>query len=326
MKIEKGKLYYNTALGKLEKSTHTYEIEEGLLTDKIAVHCPTKEDWEYVVSKGYKLTTTWYKDSNYGLYSGTFFCSKNNYHVITIDQFKEFYPPQINIMKIEKGNKFLCIKDVVMSDGDVAYKKGVIYHSEYDCFISGSDGDSYSFLVFWTPDSGYDVDDYFKPLSEVDRIYTDATSRLRELYEGYKGDKFGDPTKAKFFGVKFSDGEVLYLSANDEYENPFFNRDYVTEDTFIELTGLTDKHVIDQDEYSWVNNGLQDISVKKTFNPQPYYDNSKGSLYKVATERGWNAYLFDLVKRLERGGKKDPLRQEIEKSIDVLKIWLNEID
>lgn len=32
------------------------------------------------------------------------------------------------------------------------------------------------------------------------------------------------------------------------------------------------------------------------------------------------------VKRLERGDKKDPLRQEIEKSIDVLKIWLNEID
>lgn len=31
------------------------------------------------------------------------------------------------------------------------------------------------------------------------------------------------------------------------------------------------------------------------------------------------------VKRLERGGKKDPLKQEIEKSIDVLKIWLNEL-
>lgn len=66
-------------------------------------------------------------------------------------------------------------------------------------------------------------------------------------------------------------------------------------------------------------------SEQEVFNPKSYYDNSKGSLYKVATERGWNAYLFDLVKRLERGGKKDPLRQEIEKSIDVLKIWLNEL-
>lgn len=65
---------------------------------------------------------------------------------------------------------------------------------------------------------------------------------------------------------------------------------------------------------------------EEVFNPQPHYDNSKGSLYKVGTERGWNPYLFDVVKRLERGGKKDPLKQEIEKSIDVLKIWLNELD
>jgi len=56
-----------------------------------------------------------------------------------------------------------------------------------------------------------------------------------------------------------------------------------------------------------------------------YYDNSKGSLYKVATDRKWNSYIFDVVKRLERGGKKDPLKQEIEKSIAVLELWLSEI-
>lgn len=56
-----------------------------------------------------------------------------------------------------------------------------------------------------------------------------------------------------------------------------------------------------------------------------YYDNSKGSLYKIANQRKWNAYVFDIVKRLERGGKKDPLKQEIEKSIVVLQIWLSEL-
>jgi|688.fasta_scaffold535374_1 hypothetical protein len=59
-------------------------------------------------------------------------------------------------------------------------------------------------------------------------------------------------------------------------------------------------------------------------NAPKYYDNKKGSLYKVATERGWNPYLFDVVKRLERGGKKDPLRQEIEKTKLVLDLWLKE--
>lgn len=58
-----------------------------------------------------------------------------------------------------------------------------------------------------------------------------------------------------------------------------------------------------------------------------YYaeNNKKGSLYKVAEERGWNAYLFDIVKRLERGGKKDPIKQEITKSIGVLNLWLKEL-
>ena len=55
-----------------------------------------------------------------------------------------------------------------------------------------------------------------------------------------------------------------------------------------------------------------------------YYNNEKGSLYKVANERGWNPYLFDIVKRLERGGKKDPLKQEIEKTKLVLDLWLRE--
>lgn len=65
---------------------------------------------------------------------------------------------------------------------------------------------------------------------------------------------------------------------------------------------------------------------KKTKLPS-YYDNGKnrgGSLYNVATKRGWNAYLFDVVKRLERGGKKDDLELEITKSIGVLELWLKE--
>ena len=55
-----------------------------------------------------------------------------------------------------------------------------------------------------------------------------------------------------------------------------------------------------------------------------HYDNKKGTLYKVATERGWNSYLFDIVKRLERADKKGDFKQDLEKSINVIKLWLNE--
>jgi len=57
-----------------------------------------------------------------------------------------------------------------------------------------------------------------------------------------------------------------------------------------------------------------------------YYNNDNGSLYKIAKQRGWSPYAFDVVKRLDRGGKKDPLRQEIEKSIGVLQLWLKELE
>lgn len=64
----------------------------------------------------------------------------------------------------------------------------------------------------------------------------------------------------------------------------------------------------------------------KNLTEPTYYDNSKGSLYKIAEQRGWSPYTFDVVKRLDRGGKKDPLRQEIEKSIVVLQLWLKELE
>jgi hypothetical protein len=55
-----------------------------------------------------------------------------------------------------------------------------------------------------------------------------------------------------------------------------------------------------------------------------HYDNSKGTLYKVANERGWNSYLFDIVKRLERAEKKGEFKTDLEKSINVIKLWLKE--
>jgi len=55
-----------------------------------------------------------------------------------------------------------------------------------------------------------------------------------------------------------------------------------------------------------------------------HYDNSKGTLYKVANERGWNSYIFDIVKRLERAEKKGEFKSDLQKSINVIQLWLKE--
>lgn len=59
-------------------------------------------------------------------------------------------------------------------------------------------------------------------------------------------------------------------------------------------------------------------------NTPSHYDNSKGTLYKVAKERGWNAYLFDITKRLERAEKKGEFESDLRKSIAVIELWLKE--
>lgn len=103
MKIEKGKLYYIE--GNIYKSLDDTIIvdSKGIefqlfgtttgISNKIAVHCPTKEDWEYVVSKGYYLGAAYiFDDYAYDLYYADFTSLRTPDVTITIDQFKEFYP------------------------------------------------------------------------------------------------------------------------------------------------------------------------------------------------------------------------------------------
>ena len=45
-----------------------------------------------------------------------------------------------------------------------------------------------------------------------------------------------------------------------------------------------------------------------------YYNNDNGSLYKIAEQRGWNAYQFDIVKRIDRALKKGLFLEDLEKT------------
>ena len=55
-----------------------------------------------------------------------------------------------------------------------------------------------------------------------------------------------------------------------------------------------------------------------------HYDNTHGSLYKVAQERGWNAYQFDIVKRIDRALKKGQFKSDLEKTKRVIDLWYSE--
>lgn len=77
-------------------------------------------------------------------------------------------------------------------------------------------------------------------------------------------------------------------------------------------------------EFKLVEEPKTDPIVESVINTPSHYDNSKGTLYKVAQERGWNAYLFDIVKRLERAEKKGVFDEDLDKSIAVIQLWKKE--
>lgn len=65
---------------------------------------------------------------------------------------------EIKKYKVTKGTPYKCIKDVVTSDGELAYIKGVTYLSESDNCITDEEGDSEH---YWTAGTG--VLDFFIP-------------------------------------------------------------------------------------------------------------------------------------------------------------------
>ena len=129
MKIEKGKLYYDKVNKEVRLAyTDFYDDNEVRFTDKIAVHCPTKDDWDYVVKR---LNLTWAVESHFSrykniviyinedLFGGLEYIDKN-YHIITIDQFKQFYPSneeQDKFAELKEAHKNGAIIECLQTDG-----------------------------------------------------------------------------------------------------------------------------------------------------------------------------------------------------------------
>lgn len=179
------------------------------------------------------------------------------------------------IKEIKKGDRFRCIKDVVMyPSGRLAYRKGCTYQSDVDGCITGDDKYVHH---LWNG-------------TEKDFIHTNEFFEL-----------ISTQTPAGL------DMPVNCMPALDDF--PRYSREYL-DNMVLEIPKL----------------GTDGPSpCKPHVGLPPYYDNTYGSLYQIAEQRGWGVRLFDLVKRLERGGKKDPLPQEIQKSIGVLELWLKEL-
>lgn len=114
MEIKKGKYYYNKETDKLFLADKDM-IGEDCITDKIAVHTPTKDDWDYVCGKlGYRIENwsgghwgTHTEDScveiNEQMYGSRGWHTTEDYHIITMQQFKALFESREQGKKESEG-------------------------------------------------------------------------------------------------------------------------------------------------------------------------------------------------------------------------------
>jgi len=57
-----------------------------------------------------------------------------------------------------------------------------------------------------------------------------------------------------------------------------------------------------------------------------HYNNTNGSIYLFANEHELNAYEFDILKRIVRCRKKGQFREDLEKTIRVIELYLKEME
>ncbi len=57
---------------------------------------------------------------------------------------------------------------------------------------------------------------------------------------------------------------------------------------------------------------------------QQHYDNSKGSLYQFAEDKGLNSWEFDMIKRIVRCRYKGNFIEDLEKTIYLANLYIHE--
>lgn len=141
-------------------------------------------------------------------------------------------------MKIKKGTRWVCIKDVVMEGtGEVAYIKGNVYLSEQDGCLTN---EQLEVGHFWLEDST--IKEYFIPQYQLDKVYTKPTALLEKIFDKYEGKKVATTCgDIKFFdNVNGEKTTGWFVSTSWVSEDYYQERGYtyLSEKAFIEFMDL----------------------------------------------------------------------------------------
>tara|TARA_R110000868_G_C10376147_1_gene718896 strand:- start:102 stop:482 length:381 start_codon:yes stop_codon:yes gene_type:complete len=105
---------------------------------------------------------------------------------------------------------------------------------------------------------------------------------------------------------------------------------YVKFDKAYEIIAIDDIGVKVRLDKDWVSCFSVD-DIKSMFIPliestDQHYNNTNGSLYLFANQHELNAWEFDIIKRIVRCRKKGQFREDLEKTIRVIELYLKETE
>jgi len=143
-----------------------------------------------------------------------------------------------------------------------------------------------------------------------------------------KGDKF--LCKLDYL---MHDGQLAYRKG-DVYTSPATNQlssilhfdhgQSIIDEEFLEHFELIKENPIQHDDFNEYTKEIPVPVRDYVIDTPKHYDNSKGSLYLFAENNNLNSWEFDAIKRIVRCRKKGNFKEDIEKTITVLKLYLKE--
>lgn len=168
----------------------------------------------------------------------------------------------------------------------------------------------------------------------IERVYTEVTSLLKEIWNLYSGKKSGNPNTASFFCNTDQYDELGNFDATLCQETYFTGGNWgeyhkVNEQEFIRLMEF-EQELIDKAEDNLESNRIL-VNAKKSqqfedvVNAPRHYTDGKIEVIDFIEDKGLGFHLGNSVKYVARAGKKDPnkTKEDLNKAIWYIKRYID---
>lgn len=168
------------------------------------------------------------------------------------------------------------------------------------------------------------------PADQIEKhLVMETGKQIEKLYLTYKvmyvGKAFGSLNYGTYYNLirEFDNDYLVFDDYGNELAVP--KEDFADEATISKIKAeqkeRAKNYMMLKDGYRLKEEAL-DYAAKKDV----HYDNSNGSLYLFAQQQGLNSWEFDIIKRVVRCREKGQFKEDLEKTMRVIELYLKEYE